>query len=248
MTLIAQQPPASEYILRGNNFVRRTITEEVIGGQEDILGSLVEPAPILLSNVHTLNQKPIHVAVSNGMAVIVTELASLPMNVGMFLNEAGTTLYPLDRNAFTPTHSVAGMVRIRDPWTPPPGLKLYLFLYCTMAGGQPSANTPYLLCRMGRGEFMAMYYPNVYDNGRICMGTDWENNKNRDCPTLVEKFIRTYSSFHNSAMNSDLTGAAHLGLYRRSVVNGIDRWLYETDERHYGAVTSLSFLPQFRNI
>lgn len=243
------EPKASsnEYLIRDGNFVRRTVNEEIVGDVESMLNSLIEPTPFLIKNLGALNSQPVHALLGPSYQLLIIELRSLPMMMNMHLSPDGQLLYLQDINGFNISTPSPGAVMIREPWTVPPFLRLFFVLNTQFNDAIECC----LFFKTKQNEFLAPFYPNIHDNGRVCMGPVWDNNKNKDCPSLFDKFIRAYNSFHDTKMNHHLTGEAHRSLYRRDVKpDGTHSWRHfsETEENKYGVSTSMSFMPFLKGL
>lgn len=241
-----------EFIMKDGRFKRRYTSEEDLGGQEQVLAQLVEASPILLKQAGMVGTNRVHLIIAPTYVVAFTELTGgLPMRVHMDLSADGKKLVAPGKDSFTRNgHALQpGCITIKDPWTPPEGLKLYLFLQCSQESSGPLANTVYLLLRAPDGTLLSPWYPNCYENGKMCMGDDWNNVNNGDFPTVFDKFSRTFQSFHTTEMNNHLVDhAEHMQRYERSIgENGHQEWVKpdigSVGIEYYGRVTSLSWGP-----
>lgn len=252
--LVGDLSQKSEYILRNGGFYRRNVTDEYLGGQEHILSTLVQPQPVILRNFVQIGDQPVQVAANASNLTMAILLKSLPMRIALSLNEAATQLVAEDSHNFlgeTPT-GFAGTL-VTTPWAPPSWGKLYFFLNMVNIGipGSYNCESCYLLMKdTNTGDFIAPYYPNVYDNGRICMGREWDANKDRSGADSVAKFIAAYNSFHATRMNNHLVDAGHVRLFRMNIdpTTGTPTWHHPASRADYGRVTSLAFLPNFKQL
>ena len=59
-----------------------------------------------------------------------------------------------------------------------------------------------------KGELFALRFPNIYDDGRVCMGHDWEDDRSGGRKNLLGAFTYCYHTFQTTAMNGDLSSNA----------------------------------------
>lgn len=246
----------SEYILRNGGFFRRSITDEYLGGQEHILSTLVQPQPITIRDLTRIGSQPILLSANASTLTMAVRLMSLPMRVAMTLSDQGDLLFCDGSNAFlgaVPPSFVGSL--ITTPWTPPNGLQLYFFLNMISTGipGNYACENCYLLAKnLQTGDYLAFYYPNVYDNGRICMGHTWDSTKDRSANDVIGRMVHAYNSFHTTVMNNHLVDNGHIALYKMLIdrKTGTMNWNHPPvgNGACYGRVTSLSFLPNFKNL
>ncbi len=247
----------TEYLFREGKVFRRTINQEMIGHQETILASLVEPPPILTKNLATWNNRPVG-AIQGGnkggeWAVLFTELPSLPIKIHMHLNKEGTMLAPKTGDDFYGSNKpTPGAVTIRDPWTPPAHLRIFFFVQFSSNGLELRQQNCYVYFKATTGEFLTPFYPNVHDNGRICMGHDYSNQitaPGYQKLSLFDQFVKAHTSFHASETNADLVRAGHISLLRKSVAaDGTHSWFHPEGLNPYGMMASTVWMPHLKGI
>lgn len=253
-------PDKSEIILDQGRFTRRTITHQDLGSQDTILAGLVESKPVFIKNYAAMGTQAIRAVFNENNAILLTQVTELPMRVSLTLspntdklqisNQVGSAAFgasqPMQR----------GDVIITDPWIIPANLFLcyYIMVYrIARVGTYGPSGTPYLVYYSpNKGEFYAPYYPNIFDDGRVCMGDAWEQAagaRSANAP-LSDAFAKAVTSFFTSRMNSHLTSNRHIALYQKLIdtATGKHSWYQPNDLNKYGQLTSLSFLGNVKTL
>lgn len=252
----------TQFLLRHGKIIRQCITEDDLGFQDTILANLIEQPPVLQRKVARIELKDHPGTMLNQLiggpangryTVLFAELPHLPMKVALSLNKTGTTLTPAGTDSFGCLNVPPGAVTVRDHWTPPPFLKILFCVHTHIYYDNQSneiANV-YLFFRNTKGDMLNPVYPNIFENGRICMGDEFERWRNNDSKRpLTEVFQHAFTSFHQSAMNNHLVGPSHIRLYQRSVDDeGNQAWIHptETNMGHYGSPASLAWMPGLKD-
>ena len=257
----------TQFILRHGKIIRQSIAEDDLGFQDTILANLIEQPPVLQRKVARVELKDPPGTMLNQLiggtmlnqliggtatgryTVLFAELPHLPMKVALSLNKAGTTLAATNTDCFGCLSVPPGAVTVRDNWTPPSFLKILFCVHTHIYDDNQSneiANV-YLFFRTTKGDMLNPIYPNIFENGRICMGDLFERERNADTKRpLTEVFQHAFKSFHESTMNNHLVGAPHIRLYQRSVNDeGEQAWIHPTEAQmsHYGTPASLVWMP-----
>ncbi len=188
----------TEIVLQDGQFVKRIVTEMNLGLQEHVLNKLTESQNMMVPNITMLGNLPIHMLVGKEHMVLLTPLQKLPFNTWFrpsMTNRGHLEVCYVD---------CAGAVLINDPWPVPAGWGKALFaLSFTRMGSVYGMANCYLWIYRG-GELFSPYYPNTYDDGRICMGREWDSQKNLASTNPVNDLIRSHTSFHETRLNADL--------------------------------------------
>lgn len=209
----------SEIILKDGQFMRRDTTEYSLGQQDAILQQLVDQQPIMLPYFMPFGDQKLHLLISKTSIVVATELKQLPFKTWWKLLPGGKDLTP----TWTDT-GLRGCVRIDDPWVMPANLGQLIFAVKFARGtGRPTPENGLLYVYRNK-ELFHLPYPNNYEDGRICMGDEWDRNRATG-KDLVSDFLHAHTSFHSTIANSHLIvpGRTDL-LFKRN----LDGWITPT--------------------
>jgi hypothetical protein len=229
-----------EIILRDGNFIRRITSEQILGTQEAILSGLVETQPTMLPNFMPFGDGMLHLLLSKTHLVVITELKTLPMTAYWRVSDSDATKLVLDWDSTPPNSMQRGSIRIEDVWTVPANAgKCLLCLQMSLGTDGYAASRCYLLQYVGK-ELYVLPYPNVYNDGRVCMGTGWERTMNSQ-KGIIPSFIHAHTSFHATALNRDLTGDYTSAMFKRTLAG----WDFPSDPKAFMRSTSLSFMAGF---
>lgn len=229
-----------EIILRDGNFIRRITTEQILGTQEGILNGLVEAQPTMLPNFMPFGDSMLHLLLGKGSLVVITELKTLPMTAYWHLSDNHPNKLVLDWDSTPPNAMQRGSIRIEDVWPVPANAGKCLFCLQMGQGSTGYAAVRcYLLQYVGK-ELYVLPYPNVYNDGRVCMGVEWERTMNSQ-KGIIPTFIHAHTSFHATALNRDLTGDYTSAMFKRTLTG----WDFPTDPKAFMRSTSLSFMTGF---
>lgn len=230
-------PPTTEIILKEGKFWRRDTTERSLGNQDTLIASLAEDVPTMLKNVFMLGDSPVHILSCKGSMVMITAVKKLPFKTWWMLQE-DLTLRPVWLQS-------RGAVEINEPWIVPSILSVLFVLKFNRTESINSAlvvDTPYLFAYMD-GELRHLYYPNVFTDGRICMGREWDANRTVNSDAMGN-FIHAQTTFFSTAMNQDLVKTNTLNIFRRDV----SKWIMPSREDYSSncPIIGPSFMQGFK--
>lgn len=210
----------TEIILKGGQFIRRSIIEEDLGSQEKLLYSCATSAGTCLKKLIPFEGGFINVLAGQQNVTLYTPLKELPFKTYFELSERDPKLLvPVYRN-----HE--GAILMDEPWPVPADYPLYFVSRYTR--DQYSAyyqDHCYLMAYYNK-EFRKIPYPNVFDDGRICMGNTWDNNPTTGQGIFAD-FKKAYDSFHTTAMNDHLVITASFTYFNKDADTG--KWIAPVD-------------------
>lgn len=210
----------AEILLRDGRFFRRSYIEHDLGAQEQILERLADSASIHLKGFMSYNDEPLHLMVNKQKIVLLSRMKKLPF----------TTYWSIDpadpKFLLTTFKQTRGSIKIEDTFTIPETWgQLYFAEQFRREDSWPECCYLFLY---REGELHWFPYPNLFDNGKICMGDDWDHK-----PTLykdmITDFIHAHTTFHQTQMNDHLTSENTRALFRRS----LDGWAPPADVTPY---------------
>lgn len=237
----------TEYLLDEGKFIRQTTTRQIIGDQNEILASLVEPVPVEISCLSIYENQKVHALMYPNQVIVLTPLPKLPMRVHMAFETKTSMLWAPTVNSFNFNGDFENSVLVKEPWSPPEG---YRILFCAMLKPGTGSWMNYLchlLLQTPEGKLIAPNYPNVHNNGTICMGTKWHNEISIERP-LLDQFIHDHKTFFETDMNNHLI--QNTNLFRMKVKeDGSMEWIYPAKgSAAWGSETSLSFQPLVKKL
>lgn len=228
-------PIQTEIILKDGNFVRRTVTEQYLGAQDTLLQQMVEQQSLMLPNFMPFGEGSLHLMVSKSQIIIATELKKLPFKTWWKL-ASGTDL------AVTWQNNGRGCIQIDDPWTFPAHLgKLIFAIKFDTATGRPEPVNGLLYVYRNR-ELYHLPYPNIYEDGRVCMGDEWDRRRSTGMD-LISDFVHGHTSFHSTIASNHLTSERTIRVFKRN----LDGWVTVPDDVFLNnlQLTSPAFMQGF---
>lgn len=226
----------TEIILKDGNFVRRTISESFLGSQETVISQLAEQASIMLPKFMPFGSGHIHLLTNKRQMVMITELTELPFSTYFQIDSSRLNrLIPVFSNQ-------RGSVKIDQKWpvnADAIGRCFFAFLF-DLNEGAAFPNKPYLF-QYYKKELFSLPYPNIYEDGRICMGPDWERNKGRHKDVMSE-FIAAHSSFHATVATEHLVSGYTYELFS---VDLESKWIVPENPHRYLRPCSAAFMSGF---
>lgn len=210
-------PSEPEIILRDGNFYRRHTSELLLGSQENILTSLTEQAPVMLPRFFRFNDSPVHLLIHKTSLAVSIELPRLPFQANWIPDPNATGRLKLHWGSVD-----RGVIVLNDPWVVPSpdfGRLVFSVIFDRQSTILSPGRTSLLLYR--GGELYRLPYPNIFEDGRICMGNEWEAKKTTGNGVMGD-FIHAHTSFHTTRMNSDLTTEGTHLIFRKDMNGWIE--------------------------
>lgn len=235
-------PTQNEIVLKEGQFWRRTIEEVPLGRQEAVLAHCASQVSIYLRNIFFVPGKEhmkISMLVGQKQLVLITELKTLPFKTYFEINdEQPDHLVPVFANH-------RGALLLSEPVIVDqffPGSKIYFMLNFIRNNRiiEP-ANCHLFLSR--DKELLYFFYPNLFSDGKMCMGPEWDRTKiTSEGP--VHDFAYAINKFYETEMNDHLTGVQTQRLFRKDL-NGA--WIYPTEEviKENTTLAGVTFLGGF---
>lgn len=243
-------PNKSEIILKDGAFWRRTVTEQSLGDINFHLNQVVEvkrvlfPAGTITDPSLTklgINKARIYGLLSDKVFVVGAPLPFLPTKVHYALSEDGKVLNP----HFSSLQNYDNMVTMQENWKHP-DLVPWFFVkgMYQQAGLQYVPESCFLALRVNAtASWRRPYFPNIFEDGRICMGNTWEAQV-AIATTLAEVLEENLADFWASKMNDHLVNNNTHPLFRRVVTSDGSEWapiaIGKTGDEH-----SAEFIHQF---
>lgn len=220
-----------ELMLKEGRFMKRVITEVDLGSQDQMLQSLTEVAPMMLPSLTSYGSMHMHLLVGKTQAAACVELKQLPFSTwwGFF----NGTLRPM-------FYQERGYVKIDEPWPVPAEFGKCLFTLLLSRNGSRFVSVNAYLFFYKNGELHRIYYPNIFEDGRICMGAEWDAQRGSGT-TLMDEFSRAYTSFHTTEMNKDLVKVMTYETFRRDLTG----WIAPADRMTHLVQTAPAFMNGF---
>lgn len=204
-------PHHMEIVLREGQFVRRTVQEELLGSQQVLLAECANQQKTFLPRVILMGDKPVSFLVSKAEFVAITYLDKIPFN----------TWYMPGNNRFVPVFLKSpGAVLIKDDWIPPSEIRLCFALAMRPMGYDPL--NAFLFAEWNK-ELYRLPYPNVYENGKICMGGTWQGQTGNG---PAANLLHAIQHFYATQINSDLTTPNTKELFAKTMPDG--KWAVTT--------------------
>jgi hypothetical protein len=205
-------PDTTQIVLKDGNFIRQTITEEILGSQEHVLAACSTTAGIYIKNAMPYGNKQLDLIVSRREIVAIVELDKLPFKTYFeLLDSDPTILVPV----LLPHR---GTIMIDDPWKPGDVGKLIFALKFTRNDDGVNLPNNCYFWIVADGELRKLPYPNTYEDGRICMGNEWQASANKG--GVVPSMIHAVDTFFSTAMNKDLQNFNMRYVFNRKVEGG----------------------------
>lgn len=231
----------TEFLLKDGNIIRRDVTETAISNQDQILSSLVEQRPLNIHHIASLGDSPIHMMTSQRANFVYTFLKYLPWDTKFKLTTA-TELSPNfdDEPGTTP---------FKENWPVPPMFRLIFgvmsekinpeILDSSCTGTIPRGNRVRncYMYLVHQNELYVLPYPNIFDDGRVCMGEEWDNNSGK-LGDLIKALISSYNSFYSSKMTDHLLRNPIWDYFIYNIETG--KWKFEDNK------DPKAHLPHFR--
>lgn len=205
----------TEIILNNGRFIRRitSVHNQDLGTQETLLASLAEPKPAMIHRVTEFNGKWISFLYSKTSLAIATELDSIPFKTWFSprMHDGEPCLEPV----YSPG---PGNVEIGGRWSPPTGLGSLHFVavYRNNAIDMGCAVQNCFLFLFLNSKAYYFPYPNLYSDGRICMGTSFQTEAQKNASNgYLASFMHAYRVFQESQMNAHLVTDGTREFFRR---------------------------------
>lgn len=228
----------TEIILEGGRFVRRNITRQDLGSQETILAGFADSSPVFIRNMQLLGSQPIHVLTNRGSITVMTELTKLPFDSNWYFDATRQEMLPLYNSP------MEGSVTINDPWVAPAAFGKLIFAVHSLVSpaGTASLRNVYLF-RYHGGELYHFPYPNLYDDCRVCMGSNFTRSmSNLINADVMSQYLHVQGSFYETRLNSDLSKTITSRMFCRNIGG---EWIYHPDYTPFCGVTSAAFMRGF---
>lgn len=200
----------TQLVFEGNQLtlVTTIVEKRKVALNETLLRVNQKPSTTIIPNVFKVATNPTTlISHSTGSEVYVTRLAFVPFKmVYRDTPKADPILGDIYEPVFLPNGwQTTGLVgeKVQD-------LKLFgnsssftAWFATTYVPGQPVPSNCYLyLCHLR--ELFIPPLPNIFDDGRICMGEQWMNNKTGGYIDKASQILNALQSFSTSLWNSHL--------------------------------------------
>lgn len=240
----------TEFILKDGCIFRRDISDENLGSQDVILNNLVESPGVVVPHIkHHRFYGDMHLVAYKNMGVLGCRIPYLPFRAQMVMNADCTTLYMPNAQWFNITDGRPESLVIKDPWLAPAGAWFSFYLKFRIEHDVCYAEEPYIILR-NKENMIVPFYPNIYDNGKVCMGAEWDDTKNKE-PGLLDKFEYALNSFMSTNVSGHLINNSKLFLFQRSISKdgSSSTWNcpLRNDVKNLGLPASLSFVSALKS-
>ena len=185
------------YFESGKLFEEQSSTYE-IGLQTSILAEMAENASILVNNIHPgVDYLSTSIRGGRTYTTTTTEVMQIKLNTYYEPYEGEVFGDPKQWPALHPTFKdKTGTIKKDFTWTPPPYMKIFFinefrdakFIEC------------YLVVRMGE-DIHRPPFPNVYENGKVCMGNHFTIDSKL---TIIEAHNKAVKDIEETSWNTDL--------------------------------------------
>lgn len=246
----------TEIIMREGRFYRRNIAEENLGDIAQHIAAVAEAKTLSLMRLDTVSHpellkilgtapRYVHAAYSETGVTFAITLPFLPTRVFYKLSEDGKFLLPTFNGAL----SMRGYICMKEKWTTDHAVPMFFMrgTWSPNGGMTPTECFLALRSRVIKAAFRVPYWPNVYGNGKVCMGPVWENNRSCSEVSHVRIFEAAVLSFLTSAMNADITNSNTQRLFQRAVNKDGSNWVPVGSFNDLGPEFTGAFLSQFIN-
>jgi hypothetical protein len=200
----------AELLLRNGRFVRRTFIEYDLGSQDHLLEKLADSQCLHIHDFMSFNDTPLHLMVQKQKLLVLSQLKKLPFTTYWSIDPANP------KHLTTIFKPVRGAVKIEDSFPIPESWGTLLFAVQFNRTITPAYPEACYLFLYREGELYWFPYPNLFDNGKVCMGEEWDRK-----PTLkkdlITDFIHAHTTFHQTQMNDHLTTQNTQKLFARCV-------------------------------
>lgn len=240
--------PLKRVFLEEGEFVLETTSHRRLGSQDEYLESLFANRYTVIPAALQIASESAHMLVGANEAIVFMRLKNLPFRTAFTLSD--------DANLLFPTYHIepeTGEVTFKDnifPWPETWG-SLWFTETFVLGGGTPRPGSCYLVSYR-EGEFYHTNYPNIFNNdGRVCMGRDWDSCPHGNQPTVAQRFMHAYMSFVNTPMNSDLRTNHTASAYARHATGEHEgKWLAQTDPsiRPPSSLLTCRILPEMAKL
>lgn len=199
-----------EIHIRDGHFYRRSVNEVDLGSQDSLLQSLLPPSPQMLPRLLPFNNGYIHLHIASNSLTLLTELKSLPFSTWWKLSPDGINLLPVFVEA-------PGSIHITEAWIIPPhwGQMLFALNFTRRAFEVPQPANAFLYLYRNR-ELFRVSYPNIYTDGRVCMGPEWDNQRGLG-KDVMSDFIEAYNTFYATIMSNHLVSNQTYRTFKRTL-------------------------------
>ena len=228
--------PPTAIMVAPDGFYRVTTSFEFIGRMEDTLRSAITAPSAIHPSVAVLYTQPVGVALtpattrSAAITRCWVRIPQLMLDTYWAVNTETNQWYPV----FKPDPGTVAQVL---PWVPPSGTNLYL----VSAWPEPTRHTYLVATRDVAPGFFRPPLPNIFEDGRVCMGNHEVDPPERT--PLLDQFKTMVDTFHRNPWNTDLVTrtpnnervARALFAYTLTDTPEQVRATYDVDTQHAGA-------------
>lgn len=188
-------------------FVRYTIMRQQIADVDQQIKALAQETSILFPKFSKL-ETDVHLCCSPKLLTLTCQLPKLRI----------ATWFRVDPPARRGEHGVATpcfgqqtsftCVQMDPWWTPPSNMRLFFATHFTPHQSEwlYSQSTLIVICtEKGQTAMFKFPFPNIYENGKLCLGNDATALTDRAVPMpLMEKFSKALTVFQRAPWNGDL--------------------------------------------
>jgi hypothetical protein len=215
----------TEILLIDGQFVRRTIQEADLGSQEAMLRKFASSTMEIIRGSFSVNGKSVNLYVNKTAIFAFLPIQELPFKAGYKMVAPGV-LHPHMTGGWMNSSKINGHILMDEPFpltAPELGTTYFVVSYKIPAEGSPPVPGACYLLTYRNNAFYRFPYPNLFDDGRICMGHEWEENMSGGFKTIQDTMVHCYQSFLASSLNSDLVRITTPELFSKSSKDG--KWL-----------------------
>tara|TARA_R110000764_G_scaffold111032_1_gene197676 strand:- start:170 stop:1006 length:837 start_codon:yes stop_codon:yes gene_type:complete len=209
----------AEFVVSGNHIVRRVIVETPVVNAAELMATIAKSKSCFYPALLNYGDKHLDLLDSevDNHFTVFGKISKIPFNCSftakwLSKKEDFQTIHPKPRHG---NGTNVGEVKEKLMWSPnalkefvDPKTQLYLAAGVSRSDNHQQLLQVYLLL-FSDGEFRQMPYPNVYLDGRVCMGEEFERNNTQisdmHVVSMAEIWGIAYNSFMSSSMNSDLS-------------------------------------------
>lgn len=198
-----------EILIKDGYFVRRTINEDRLMSQEDALRNALGATCVNVYNIALMGGEPIHGMFSDNGCFLYTRIRTLDYTT--YFSCADGAENPV---LFAPVYraSNVGSIELKATFKIPDAFPTFFGQYFN-----PGENSTYYqsncymltTCPETGKEIYNFPYPNIFDDGRVCMGLEWDSQvSSQALSPLLPAFTNSFLSFNQTKMNNHLVKPA----------------------------------------
>lgn len=195
----------AEFVLTDGGILRRDISENLITNADALLTEIVASQGTVLPNL----APGTHVRIANNVVWMATRLKQLSLRTHFRLLAEAPNTPPL----YVPTfRAAADTMEVTHKWEP--RADMYLMLISSMSRfiNFSNSHTCYLVVfSVDRGQFL-LPLPNLYGDGRVCMGGEWDRGQSEltahaahNTGDYISRHGLALKAFESSVWNADLS-------------------------------------------